>query len=70
MRRDEILFLEREETGDCVLSKLSDFRDEKGNTVRFDSLIHKRYLRGDFGGVPQLPFVNLFELMDAERSAQ
>ena len=40
------------------------------NTVRFDSLIHKRYLRGDFGGVPQLPFVNLFELMDAERSAQ
>ena len=70
LRRDEILFLEREETGDCVLSKLSDFRDEKGNTVRFDSLIHKRYLRGDFGGVPQLPFVNLFELMDAERSAQ
>ena len=67
LRRDEILFLQREEIGSCALNKLSDFRDEKGKAVRFDSLIRKRYLRGDFGGVPELPFVNLFELMDAER---
>lgn len=67
LRRDEICFLERTEEGSCHLTKLSDFRDESGKAVRFDSLIRKRYLRGDFGGVPELPLSNLFELTDDER---
>ena len=68
LRRDEICFLERNTEGSCQLSKLSDFRDGNGKAVRFDSLIRKRYLRGDFGGVPELPLLNLFELMDEEGS--
>ena len=50
--------------GTTSLSRLSDYRDEKGKAVRFDALIKKRYLRGDFGGVPELPLINIFEKLN------
>ena len=50
------------------MSRLSDYRDEKGKAVRFDALLQKRYMRGDFGGIPDLPIVNIFDSMDIERT--
>lgn len=64
LRRDEINFLERSAQGVSSLTRLSDYRDEKGKAVRFDALIKKRYLRGDFGGVPELPLINIFEKLN------
>lgn len=64
LRRDEINFLERSAQGVASLTRLSDYRDEKGKAVRFDALIKKRYLRGDFGGVPELPLINIFEKLN------
>lgn len=64
LRRDEINFLERSVQGTTSLSRLSDYRDERGKAVRFDALIKKRYLRGDFGGVPELPLINIFEKLN------
>ena len=68
LRRDEINFLERNAQGAASLSRLSDYRDEKGKAVRFDALLQKRYMRGDFGGIPDLPMVNIFDSMDIERT--
>lgn len=67
-RRDEINFLERNNQGAAALYRLSDYRDEKGKAVRFDALLQKRYMRGDFGGIPDLPMVNIFDSMDVERT--
>ena len=64
LRRDEINFLERSVQGTTSLSRLSDYRDERGKAVRFDALLKKRYLRGDFGGVPELPLINIFEKLN------
>ena len=64
LRRDEINFLERSVQGTTSLSRLSDYRDERGKAVRFDALLKKRYLRGDFGGVPELPLINVFEKLN------
>ena len=64
LRRDEINFLERSAQGVASLTRLSDYRDEKGKAVRFDALIKKRYLRGDFGGIPELPLINIFEKLN------
>ena len=64
LRRDEINFLERSVQGTTSLSRLSDYRDERGKAVRFDTLLKKRYLRGDFGGVPELPLINIFEKLN------
>lgn len=64
LRRDEINFLERSVQGTTSLSRLSDYRDERGKAVRFDALLKKRYLRGDFGGVPELPLINIIEKLN------
>jgi uncharacterized protein len=58
LRRDEIWFTEKDQTGATRLYSLMDFK------VRKDLEIRKHYLQGRFGGVPFLG--NLDRLLEAE----
>ena len=50
VRRDEIWFTEKKETGNTKLYSLEEFKD----VARFDRKIDKAYLEGRFGAVPKI----------------
>ncbi|PZG22299.1 ATP-binding protein [Micromonospora craterilacus] len=55
LRRDEIWFVEKDEEGSSVVYPLTDFKPRKEGENR-----QRRYLNGNYGGVPDLSFA-LFE---------
>jgi hypothetical protein len=48
-RRDEILFVERDDFGVSSVMPLNEYRG-----VRLDKDIRKSYLQGRFGGIPKI----------------
>ncbi len=59
LRRDEIWFVEKRDTGESDIYSLEDYNE------RFDKKIDKAYLEGRYGGVPV--FTTLFPLEDNEQ---
>jgi AAA15 family ATPase/GTPase len=59
LRRDEIWFTEKDESGQSVLYALSDFVDEKGGKIRNDENIEKNYLLGKYGAIPEIHALHL-----------
>ena len=53
-RRDELWMVEKDKDGISELYSLSDFKDEDGNKVRRDETLVKKYMAGNYGGIPEL----------------
>lgn len=60
LRRDEIWFTEKDETGLSTLYSLADFVDEEGSRIRKDESYEKNYLLGKYGAIPSLKSIDLF----------
>lgn len=54
MRRDEIWFTEKNESGISNLYSLSDFIDDAGEKIRKDEDYQKNYILGKYGAIPNL----------------
>ena len=54
LRRDEIWFVEKDESLVSVLSRLTDKKREKGDAVRKDAKFDKQYMEGKYGALPKL----------------
>lgn len=54
LRRDEIWFTEKNESGESTLYSLSDFIDEGGEKIRKDEDYQKNYIHGKYGAIPKL----------------
>lgn len=54
LRRDEIWITEKNHDGISELYSLSEFRRNDGNKARKGEALMKRYLNGEFGGIPSL----------------
>ncbi len=59
LRRDEIWFTEKDNTGVSSLYSLSDFTDEEGEKIRKDENYEKNYLLGKYGAIPSMKSVNI-----------
>lgn len=53
-RRDEVVFINKNDRGESVLSTLSDLK------VREDATFHKDYLRGKYGAIPIFKYDDFF----------
>ncbi|MCI8851010.1 MAG: ATP-binding protein [Erysipelotrichaceae bacterium] len=59
LRRDEIWFVEKEDTGASQLYSLADFNDANGIKIRKDENYEKNYMLGKYGAIPALkPMIN------------
>ena len=58
-RRDEILFVSKDNRGISELNRLYDFKDEADNRVRNDVVYYKNYLRGMYAGTPNIDYYRL-----------
>ncbi|MEY8309485.1 ATP-binding protein [Erysipelotrichaceae bacterium 51-3] len=54
LRRDEIWFTEKNESGISELYSLYDFEDEDGHKIRIDEDYLRNYTLGKYGGIPQI----------------
>ena len=63
-RRDEIWFVERDETGFSRLYSLDDF--VSSGDARSDARIGKRYLEGRYGGIPVLSMGRALSALEGE----
>lgn len=61
LRRDEIWFTEKEQTGVSTLYSLADFVDEDGVKIRKDESYEKNYLLGKYGAIPTLKYFDMFK---------
>ena len=61
LRRDEIWFTEKEQSGVSTLYSLADFVDEDGVKIRKDESYEKNYLLGKYGAIPTLKFFDMFK---------
>jgi AAA15 family ATPase/GTPase len=61
LRRDEVWFVEKAETGVSTLYSLADFVDETGSKIRKDENYEKNYLLGKYGAIPTMKYLNMFE---------
>lgn len=52
LRRDQIWFIEKDNTEASELYSLVEFRDDAGNKVRNDRNIEKDYINGRYGAIP------------------
>ncbi len=60
LRRDEIWFTEKEDSGVSMLYSLADFVDKDGLKIRKDESYEKNYLLGKYGGIPVLKYFDMF----------
>lgn len=60
LRRDEIWFTEKDDSGVSTLYSLADFVDEDGVKIRKDESYEKNYLLGKYGAIPSLKYFNMF----------
>ena len=61
LRRDEIWFTEKEQSGVSTLYSLADFVDEDGSKIRKDESYEKNYLLGKYGAIPTLKYFDMFK---------
>ncbi len=61
LRRDEIWFTEKEQSGVSTLYSLADFVDEDGIKIRKDESYEKNYLLGKYGAIPTLKYFDMFK---------
>lgn len=61
LRRDEIWFTEKEQSGVSTLYSLADFVDEDGVKIRKDESYEKNYLLGKYGAIPTLKYFDMFK---------
>lgn len=61
LRRDEIWFAEKENSGVSTLYSLADFVDEDGIKIRKDESYEKNYLLGKYGAIPTLKNFDMFK---------
>jgi len=61
LRRDEIWFTEKEQSGVSTLYSLADFVDEDGAKIRKDESYEKNYLLGKYGAIPTLKYFDMFK---------
>jgi len=61
LNRDEVWFTEKQPDGGTVLGGLMEFA---GETVRPSVDVSRRYLRGDYGAVPQLNYGDLLRSLE------
>lgn len=60
LRRDEIWFTEKDNSGVSALYSLADFVDEGGIKIRKDESYEKNYLLGKYGAIPTLKYFDMF----------
>ncbi len=60
LRRDEIWFTEKDDSGVSALYSLADFVDEDGIKIRKDERYEKNYLLGKYGAIPMLKYFDMF----------
>jgi AAA15 family ATPase/GTPase len=60
LRRDEVWFVEKSETGISTLYSLADFVDEDGSKIRKDENYEKNYLLGKYGAIPTMKHFDVF----------
>ncbi len=61
LRRDEIWFTEKDNSGVSALYSLADFVDEEGIKIRKDESYEKNYLLGKYGAIPALKNFDMFK---------
>ncbi len=61
LRRDEVWFTEKEDTGVSTLYSLADFVDEDGVKIRKDENYEKNYLLGKYGAIPSMKGFDMFK---------
>lgn len=61
LRRDEIWFTEKDDSGVSVLYSLADFVDADGIKIRKDESYEKNYLLGKYGAIPTLKYFDMFK---------
>ncbi len=61
MRRDEVWFTEKADTGISTLYSLADFIDEDGTKIRKDENYEKNYLLGKYGAIPAMMHFDMFK---------
>ena len=61
LRRDEIWFTEKAQTGVSTLYSLADFVDVDGTKIRKDESYEKNYLLGKYGAIPTLRYFDMFK---------
>lgn len=61
LRRDEIWFTEKAQTGVSTLYSLADFVDVDGIKIRKDESYEKNYLLGKYGAIPTLRYFDMFK---------
>lgn len=60
LRRDEVWFTEKADTGISTLYSLADFVDEDGVKIRKDKNHEKNYLLGKYGAIPAMKYFDMF----------
>lgn len=61
LRRDEIWFTEKAPSGVSTLYSLAEFVDEDGAKIRKDENYEKNYLLGQYGAIPALKRLDMFD---------
>ena len=61
LRRGEIWFTEKAQTGVSTLYSLADFVDVDGIKIRKDESYEKNYLLGKYGAIPTLRYFDMFK---------
>lgn len=61
LRRDEIWFTEKDNSGVSTLYSLADFVDADGVKIRKDESFEKNYLLGKYGAIPALKNFDMFK---------
>ncbi len=61
LRRDEIWFTEKNDSGVSALYSLADFVDADGIKIRKDESYEKNYLLGKYGAIPTLKYFDMFK---------
>ena len=66
LRRDEIWFAAKDETGASSLYSLVDFKGENAANIRKDENYGKNYLLGKYGAIPELKKIDIVSEKHAE----
>jgi len=61
LRRDEVWFVEKSESGISSLYSLVDFVDEDGSKIRKHENYEKNYLLGKYGAIPTMKAFDMFK---------
>ena len=66
LRRDEIWITDKDPNQVSSLYSVAEYKDEDGNKSRKGEALAKRYLYGEFGGIPSLSSFTMLKGRDAD----